>query len=169
MHVIVDAIVWILPAYFANGAPVLTVHVIRRAGYRPHPLDFGATFTDGRRVLGDNKSIEGFLGGVAAGTAGGALLQLFGLHDLLSAFVMSIGALTGDLVGAFVKRRLGLRPGDPAPLLDQLDFVAGSVLAYWLYKPPPLEYVVVVVVLTPLIHLVTNAVAYVLGIKDRPW
>ncbi|QOJ78224.1 CDP-2,3-bis-(O-geranylgeranyl)-sn-glycerol synthase [Infirmifilum lucidum] len=169
MDTIVDAIVWILPAYLANGTPVLTVYLVRRTGHRPHPIDRGAFFIDGKRLLGDNKSVEGFIGGVVAGATGGALLQMFGLHEIFSALLLSVGALLGDITGAFIKRRLGLKPGDPAPLLDQLDFVIGATLVYYLYRPAPLEYVVVALAITPLVHLATNAVAYTLKLKDKPW
>ncbi len=169
MDTIIHALLWILPAYFANGAPVLAVYLLRRTGRRLHPVDRGAFFIDGKRLLGDNKTIEGFIGGIIAGAACGALLQMFGLHDIFSALLLSVGALLGDILGAFIKRRLGLKPGDPAPLLDQLDFVVGATLAYYLYRPVPIEYVAVVLAITPFVHFATNIVAYALKLKGKPW
>ncbi|MEZ0344971.1 MAG: CDP-2,3-bis-(O-geranylgeranyl)-sn-glycerol synthase [Infirmifilum sp.] len=163
------AILWILPAYVANGAPVVIVFLVRKMGKKTHPIDLRRIFIDGKRILGDNKSIEGFLGGVIIGSTLGALLQLLGLHNAFSALILSIGALTGDLTGAFIKRRLNLKPGDPAPLLDQLDFVFGAFAFQQLYNPVPLDYLVIVVVLTPLIHLSANLAAYTFGLKSKPW
>lgn len=164
-----NAVLWILPAYIANGAPVITVYLLRRLGKNTHPLDLNKKFLDGKRILGDNKTFEGFMGGLVFGSFAGFIFQLLNFHNIVSAFLLSLGALLGDLMGAFVKRRLNMKPGDPAPLLDQLDFIIGAILLQQLYEPVPLEYILIVVVLTPLIHYATNVVAYKLGLKSRPW
>ncbi|AKG39165.1 hypothetical protein MA03_07865 [Infirmifilum uzonense] len=166
---VIGAILWILPAYVANAAPVPTVYFLRKLGGKTHPLDLGLNFIDGKRVLGDNKTLEGFIGGLSAGSLVGAGLQLWGLHSFPLALILSFGALAGDLAGAFVKRRLGLKPGDPAPLLDQLDFVLGATILYQLFAPVRLEYFLIVVIMTPLLHLATNTLAYLLGLKSNPW
>jgi CDP-2,3-bis-(O-geranylgeranyl)-sn-glycerol synthase len=76
----------------------------------------------------------------------------------------------GDLVHSFVKRRIGLAEGSPFPLADQLDFVVGAFLFSLLVSaPPPLLTVVIMILITPPIHLLTNYVAYLLGAKKTPW
>src|SRR3972149_4153462 len=42
--------------------------------------------------------------------------------------ILALGALLGDLAGAFVKRRMGKPRGAKAPGLDQYDFVAVGLL-----------------------------------------
>ncbi|MEM4587082.1 MAG: CDP-2,3-bis-(O-geranylgeranyl)-sn-glycerol synthase [Candidatus Jordarchaeales archaeon] len=91
------------------------------------------------------------------------------MPSILKGFLLSLGALTGDLVGSFIKRRLNLDRGTPAPGLDQLDFIAGAILlSSWFYLPP-VEVLLVVVIVTPVIHLLANAGAYVLRLKKEPW
>lgn len=91
------------------------------------------------------------------------------IPSVLKGFLLSLGALTGDLVGSFIKRRLNLDRGSPAPGLDQLDFIVGAVmLSSWLYLPP-MEVLVVLILVTPAIHLLANAGAYFLRLKKEPW
>lgn len=155
-----------IPCYVTNAAPLIMAKVIKRR----HPLDLGRNFIDGRRVLGDSKSVEGFLLGVAAGTAAGFALSLLELISLSEAFVLSLGAMVGDSVGSFIKRRLNIKSGDPAPLLDQLTFLVVALAAYQLvYNNLDPVTVLILVLITPPLHIVTNYAAYKLEIKDRPW
>jgi CDP-2,3-bis-(O-geranylgeranyl)-sn-glycerol synthase len=159
-----DDIVWMaatiymyLPAYLANAAPVI-------AG-RGRPLDGGRTWRDGRPILGSHKTVRGTASGVIVGVVVGAV-QLDPLRGLL----LSVGAVGGDLVVAFFKRRLGLRPGAPFPVADQLGFIAVAIaLAAVLPPAPTWERVVAIVVATVPIHLITNLFAWLLGLKAHPW
>jgi CDP-2,3-bis-(O-geranylgeranyl)-sn-glycerol synthase len=167
-----------LPAYVPNNVAVL-------AGGGP-PVDGGRTWR-GSRILGDGKTWRGTLAGVAAGfvlalaldavtadasAAVGVALPGF---PLVAALALPAGALLGDMVGSFAKRRSGLPRGAAVPLVDQLDFVAGSLALAALAAPRwfgatfGAAELAVVVVVTPLLHLLTNGVAYVLGLKDEPW
>jgi CDP-2,3-bis-(O-geranylgeranyl)-sn-glycerol synthase len=82
---------------------------------------------------------------------------------------MSIGALTGDLVGSFIKRRIKLPRGRPAPLLDQLDFLAGALIITLPFHPLIPFHLFILLVLTPLIHFVANIFGYILRFKKEPW
>jgi CDP-2,3-bis-(O-geranylgeranyl)-sn-glycerol synthase len=168
-------IVW--PPYVANATPVLARRVFRG---RLHPVDLNRVFIDGRRVLGDGKTYEGLVMGVVLGTLVGYLVDyvvylvtgsVFKYPSILDSLVMSIAALLGDMLGAFIKRRLGLRRGEPAPLLDQLDFLLASLLALYIINPSLLTVPIIVtaVLITPPIHLATNTGAYLLGLKNEPW
>jgi CDP-2,3-bis-(O-geranylgeranyl)-sn-glycerol synthase len=87
----------------------------------------------------------------------------------VAGFLMGVGAVLGDLLGAFLKRRLGIKPGDPLPIIDQLDFVFGALLFGSLVFPLSLASVLLVVLVTPPIHLGTNYGAYLLGLKKTYW
>ena len=82
-----------------------------------------------------------------------------------------MGALFGDLAGAFVKRRLGLAPGDLLPVIDQVDFIIGAILFSFFFSSKNLfpELILAVLIVTPPIHLLTNFAAYKLGLKNNPW
>ncbi|MFC4988544.1 MULTISPECIES: CDP-2,3-bis-(O-geranylgeranyl)-sn-glycerol synthase [Saliphagus] len=171
--------VWaMLPAYVPNNAAVLA------GGGRP--IDGGRTW-GGRRILGDGKSWRG----TAVGTAAGALLAVAlnavagdvgaalgaDLPTFPPAVILALpfGAMLGDVLASFLKRRTGRERGAAFPGLDQLDFVVVSLLLAFLAAPDwfvetfTLPVLAVILVITPLLHVSTNAVAYRLGLKDEPW
>jgi CDP-2,3-bis-(O-geranylgeranyl)-sn-glycerol synthase len=158
---IIEALKFIFPAYCANGAPVL-------AGGGP-PLDFGKNFLDGKRIFGKNKTFRGFFFGWAIGMLVGLVENVLFGYPILFSVLSPLGALMGDLAGAFLKRRLNIAPGGLLPIIDQVDFVVGALLfslplatVYW-------ELAVSVVLITPPIHLFTNFLAYKLKLKNNPW
>ncbi|MGC8631524.1 MAG: CDP-2,3-bis-(O-geranylgeranyl)-sn-glycerol synthase [Thermoprotei archaeon] len=153
-----------VPLYIANSTPVLIKG--------KSAIDFKRNAWDHRRIFGDGKTWEGLVGGVCAGTLAGLVESLLfpPLMNFKLGFVLALGALLGDLVAAFFKRRLGLKRGDPAPILDQLDFVIGGLGIAWLLGYTfSLYAILIVMVATPFFHLLTNAIAYLLGLKSVPW
>ena len=158
------ALWFILPAYVANATPV-----VLNGG---KPIDGGKKFTDGRPIFGTGKTWGGFVAGIATGTLAG-LVQGFiakGLsHYLLLGFLLALGALFGDLLGSFIKRRLGIKRGDAAPGLDQLGFVIVALILASLVTQPSWEVILTILIITPPIHLATNFVGYKLGFKSRPY
>jgi len=158
----VEALTFIFPAYCANAIPVIT-----GGGY---PLDFGKNFFDGKPIFGKNKTFRGFFSGLVVGTSVGFVETMFLSYPVFFGLLLSLGALFGDLAGAFVKRRLGLAPGDLLPVVDQVDFIVGAmffsiplrILSSW-------ELVIAVLIITPPIHLLTNFAAYKLSLKNNPW
>ena len=115
INIMYDALYLIFPAYCANAAPV-----IFGGG---SPIDAGKIFLDGRPILGSRKTIRGFFAGLAIWTFVG-----FIQNNVLLGFMLSLGALIGDLTESFIKRRIGFPPGASLPVADQLDFVAGALL-----------------------------------------
>ena len=171
--------IWVmLPAYIPNNVAVLA------GGGRP--IDGGRTW-NGRRVLGDGKTWRGAIAGIAAGIVLALALNAiqapvrgtFGLDvptfsvGILVAF--PVGAILGDMAASFVKRRTGRQRGQPWPGMDQLDFLLMSLLAglvldrTWMFDTFTPALLAVVVLLTPVLHLTTNWIAYVFGLKDEPW
>ena len=172
--VVVTALWAMLPAYVPNNVAVLT------GGGRP--IDGGRTWGD-RRVLGDGKTWRGTAAGTLAGVALALGLNAVGTvlgvtpptFSLLAALGLALGAMYGDIGASFLKRRTGRERGAPFPGLDQLDFVIGALALAtlldfgWVTDTFTLPVLVVVLVATPLLHVLTNAIAYVLRFKDKPW
>jgi CDP-2,3-bis-(O-geranylgeranyl)-sn-glycerol synthase len=162
-QLIIEALKFIFPAYCANAIPVIT-------GGGP-PIDFGKKFFDGKPILGKNKTFRGFFSGLIVGTAVGLLESMLFNYPLSFGLLLSLGALFGDLAGAFLKRRLGMTPGDLLPVIDQVDFILGAIL----FSLPlqilqgNLSLAITVLIITPPIHLLTNFAAYKLGLKSNPW
>jgi len=169
-----------LPAYVPNNAAVVL------GGGRP--VDGGRTL-GGRRLLGDGKTWRGTVAGVLAGAALAVGLDAVapavraasgtGVPGFPPAVALALpaGAMLGDVAASFLKRRTGRRRGTPVPGLDQLDFVVGALLVAaaaapaWLRATFLVDPVVlaVVVLLTPVLHVATNAGAYWLGLKEEPY
>jgi CDP-2,3-bis-(O-geranylgeranyl)-sn-glycerol synthase len=156
MNLVFEAIWWILPAYIANAVPVLV------GGGAP--LDFGKNFSDGRRILGPGKTIRGAVIGFVLGSLVGLAEGRLEIGVLLAA-----GAIFGDAVASFVKRRIGIERGQPLFVIDQLDFVLGALVFGAVVEVPRLALLIAILVITPLIHLLTNWGAYKLKIKKGPW
>jgi CDP-2,3-bis-(O-geranylgeranyl)-sn-glycerol synthase len=161
---------YIFPAYVANATPVVAVKLLGKA----HPIDNRLYLPDGRRLLGDGKTIEGLIAGIAFGTLTGILINVF-IFQLFRTFyeilTIATGAMAGDILGAFIKRRLGLPQGHPAPMLDQLGFlIASLLLTHILFTLPQwldIFTIILLLVLTFAMHVGTNLFAYSVGLKDR--
>ena len=84
-------------------------------------------------------------------------------------FMISAGALIGDMAGSFIKRRFGLNRGSDVPLLDQWNFILGSVLFVFLLTDITIWMFVLMLLITPLVHRTANIVAHRIKIKREPW
>ena len=177
---ILGAVYFMLPAYVANLSGL--------AFGGGTPVDGGKEYKDGRRLIGNGVTWKGFINGTILGTIVGGILGIIGsfygdlnvltsgvivlpvygsiIGGLTLGFLMAFGALLGDLVGSFIKRRMGLQSGEPAPIMDQLDFVAGALILSLLVVKISWEFFIIIAVLTLILHLGSNMIAYLLGIKD---
>ncbi len=176
------ALYFMLPAYLAN------VSALAFGGGAP--VDFKRNFSDGRRLLGDGVTWRGTIIGIIIGT-GIAVLQgivfmyygdIFTLIPewttiegiipgnfmgwILLGLALSGGALLGDAVGSFIKRRIKIERGRPAPFLDQLDFAIVALLLASLVVTIPLEIIILILFFTVILHVAANTIAYLLGLKD---
>ena len=155
------AIYFMLPAYLAN------VTALAFGGGKP--LDFNHEMSDGRRLLGNGVTWRGTIIGTLIGTIIGILQGIITgniIGGLLLGFTLGAGALIGDACGSFLKRRLNIKRGKPAPILDQLDFVVGALVFASLIVILPAEMIVIILVLSVFLHLGANMIAYLLGIKN---
>lgn len=158
---VAQALLFIFPAYCANAAPV-----IFGGGF---PIDGGKTFIDGKPIFGSHKTLRGLFSGLIVGTLVSFVQGALFKYNMLLGFTLSMGALAGDLAESFFKRRLDLPPGSDLPIADQLDFILGALLLSLLVSPPPFSIVIIIVIITLPIHLLTNFLAYLLGVKKKLW
>lgn len=173
----ITTLYFILPAYFSNGAGLVFGGGL--------PVDFGKSDKNGVRWIGDGVTWRGLICGTLIGVITGIIqgflapyiLANFGQfiitpiitnisEGILIGFLLGFGALLGDALGSFLKRRLGIGRGKPAPILDQLDFlIVALILVSFVVK---LDWLVIIlaIILTLIIHLLANTGAYLLGLKD---
>ena len=180
---VLQAFWFFLPAYVANPAAVLF------GGGRP--IDGGRVLADGHRLFGDGKTWRGLGGGVLIGVLVGfvewglasvvepELAWGTGPQGLVPLLVLPVGALLGDLLGSYVKRRMGKPKGAKTPFLDWYDFYLGGFLLLVLadygfflshyVRGEAIYGLLFVTVITPVLHRVVNILGFKLGKKDVPW
>ncbi len=182
----VNSLWLILPAGFANMAPTVFGGGL--------PMDFGRSFSDGKRVLGEGKTWRGFAFGVVVGafmalvltwisrSAKTPYLPDFGspIYAIYLGGVLGAGALFGDALKSFFKRRLNIERGGKWPLADQLDFVAGSWLFAFIFANSwfmenfvgaggKAWIMLITAVMIPVLHRLMNVIGYAIGLKKVPW
>ncbi len=178
---IIYSIYLMLPAYLANGSALVF------GGYQP--LDFGKNAWDNRRLFGDGVTFSGTIGGGLFGMVIGGVLGLlasFGIGDyffeltasqitfvsgyipegLVIGLLLGFGALIGDTIGSFIKRRLNFERGKPVPLLDQLDFVVVSLIFISTVAHISWSVIIVILIISVFLHLGANMFAYAINLKD---
>jgi CDP-2,3-bis-(O-geranylgeranyl)-sn-glycerol synthase len=160
-NLIIYPIIYIFPAYAANGAPV-----IFGGGAS---LDFKRKFM-GKRIFGDHKTIKGTASALIIGIIAGILESLAFPFMLKISIMLTIGAVFGDLLGSFIKRRMDYKSGHSFPLMDQFGFMVFALLfAFWLGNLPTLYGIAFIIVLTGVMHPLTNIGANKLKLKAVPW
>jgi CDP-2,3-bis-(O-geranylgeranyl)-sn-glycerol synthase len=174
-----------LPAYFTNMTPSL----LANAGLFPSlakPVDSGKKIR-GILIFGDHKTWRGIILGPIAGISV-TLLQawLFGKFSFIReisffnyqktnviffAFLISAGTICGDLFFAFVKRRLGLRPGARFLPFDQINYVIGAAFFLILFSEIviSIEVWATILILTFILHVGSTQIGFILGLSKSKW
>lgn len=146
------------------------------------PIDRGVTWR-GKELLGKNKTWRGLLVGAVTGIlAAGVQAILFFNTDffrrntlvdyrevnfIVFGFLMGAGALSGDLVKSFIKRRLDKPSGKPWFPWDQLDWIAGAMILSSIVYVPPAGAAAVTAVLYVGVHLCSDRIVCRMGLKKR--
>lgn len=175
---LIEAIWIILPAYAVNG-------LVPLVGLKKnnHPIDFGKRFR-GKPILGSGKTWEGLAFGCFIGILIASIemlafpylpfdqspvpLTIIPMYPILG-FMLGLGTIIGDMVGSFIKRRIGLPRGAIAPLLDQEDFLLGALLFASFMVIIKIDWVLLLVIITPIIHLIANVIGFKIRVKKEPW
>lgn len=191
-----------LPAYNANMAPVFAMRWFPRWNRR---IDGGRVWKDGRPLLGAGKTWRGLAAACLAATLTAFAQSYVRFSDvefsdfghalaggpigpLWIGFCFGLGAIVGDAVKSFFKRRTGREGGAPWVPFDQLDFVVGGLLLAYLgslllqlLPHAPANWwgsefgggewpkLLLLLVLTPLLHLAVNVIGFKLRMKRVPW
>ncbi len=167
-----NAIFFAAPTMLANVTPMLFGGGL--------PMDFRKNFFDKRRILGNGKTIRGFI----AGCLGGLLMGVFTMWwfnnivevdfqiTLVNGFFQGLGAVTGDSVGSFIKRRRNIPSGGSLMIVDQTGFMFFGLLFGMLGLQGglfPWTYWIIMIPLAAVVHTAANAVGYTLGWKEVWW
>jgi len=166
-----------LPAYFANMAPVM----VKKVNLFAFPVDFNKKINN-NPILGKNKTFRGLIFGVIFAVIIAYFQFLLNNFEffknisfldyqnwLLLGFLMGFGALTGDVIKSFFKRRAGIAPGKKFIPFDQTDFVIGALLFITPIFDLTLKIFAVALILSFVLDILVNHIAFYLKIRNEKW
>lgn len=155
-----EIFLFFLPAFVANAVPVIVMNI---PGIRKWDTPVW------ERFLGKNKTWRGFIFGIGCAIAVGGIQFWIGGQDpffgLMWGGLLGIGALGGDSVESFVKRRMNIVPGQALPFWDGVDYIIGALLLGCFMYIPNLSEVFFLIIIGPILSFLSNVLAYVFKLK----
>jgi len=177
LNLILQCFYFILPAYFANMAPV----IVKKIDFLKIPIDFNKTMNN-KPIFGKKKTFRGLVFGVLFAIVIAYLQFLLYKKNifvgisivdysnwLLIGFLMGFGAIFGDLIESFVKRRLEYEPGKPFVPFDQTDFVIGALIFVYPIANLGLNKILIILLLSFVLHIAVNHFAFYTKIREEKW
>jgi len=164
-----------LPAFIANAVPVLLPHI-------PYLKHWHQPIAE--KHLGKNKTWRGLVMGTLAAVlvawlqyelgelgilSGLRILRLGFAESFITGFLLGFGALFGDAVKSFFKRRMGIAPGRAWPVIDGIDYMVGAIIFVSPFYVPSFMEIIILLVIGPLASLAANLFSYVVGWKNVWW
>jgi len=176
MEIIIIKTIWFfLPAAFANMAPV----IFNRLPLLDYPLDFNFTFKN-KPLLGKNKTWRGLFVGVLFSiiivyfqksfyeeTKFLCIIDYTQINVILFGFLSGFGALFGDALKSFFKRRLNIAPGAIWIPFDQIDWIIGCNIFISFYIFLDFKYVLTSIIILSILHPVINLIGFKLRLKGN--
>jgi CDP-2,3-bis-(O-geranylgeranyl)-sn-glycerol synthase len=147
----------------ANGVPVIARRLLGDRLSRP--LDGDARFFDGRPLFGASKTIRGLVLAIAATGLAAPLLGL----TVSTGLLVGVGAMAGDLLSSFTKRRLGFAPSSRATGLDQIPESLIPALLCWQELALTVADIVAVVAIFLVGEIVLSRLLFRMRIRERPY
>jgi CDP-2,3-bis-(O-geranylgeranyl)-sn-glycerol synthase len=162
-----------LPAGLSNTSPPIIAKIPGLRHWNT-PIDFGKSWR-GVRIFGDHKTWRGLvMGSFVAGLFGLAQYYFLAettyslLYFVAGTTFMGFGALAGDAVESFFKRRRNIGSGKSWFPLDQIDYIIGGLAFSYPFFRPTLIDMMQVAVLYFVLHLLVGWLSYKAKIKDTP-
>ncbi|MFH0868292.1 MAG: CDP-archaeol synthase [Candidatus Woesearchaeota archaeon] len=174
--------VWLmLPAIISNIVPGLFRNTLK---FLAKPADFNKSWK-GKRILGDHKTIRGFVVGVIFAIIIAfvqtrlyfsniffksiSLVDYGNINFIAVGFLLGFGALLGDSVKSFFKRRRNVDPGERWIPYDEIDWILGSLILFSVIYVPDAPHFLIMIILFPIFHIIINHIGFYLKIRDKKW
>jgi len=181
MELVLKAGYFALPAFFAGIVPVLLAK-LKWFEFLNKPVDFNGKIGN-EFIFGNHKTWRGLIFAPIAGIAVAYIqlllyanpslrsISILNYNDywLLFGALAGLGAIIGDLVKSFFKRRFKIGAGKPWPVFDQIDSAVGFLAFTYAIAWPDLAVIFIILILALVVSPVTNIAAYFLGIKKVWW
>lgn len=178
LQIILEAIWLMCPAYFANMAPVICRNILPKFAF---PLDFNKSL-GGKPILGKNKTFRGLVCGlvfaIIIARIQFLLKDLFVIKSisildynnwLIIGILLGSGALTGDAVKSFIKRRMNIAPGNSLAFFDQIDFVVGALAFIFIIRKLDWIFISAAIIVSYALNVIVNYISYSLKIRRDKW
>lgn len=176
---ILQCFYFFLPAYFANMAPTFAkkVGILKSLA---KPIDFGKKIGS-QPLFGSHKTWRGIISGLIMGILIAYLQRIFWqfsffqkisffdyqtINVFLLGFLLSFGALFGDLISSFFKRRKGVESGKSWIPFDQISFVIGAFCFVELFFKIEISAWVFILFFSFFLHIIGNRIGFWLKISD---
>lgn len=173
MDYLLNAFLFFLPAGIANASPVFATRIPLLKRFST-PLDFGRSWR-GQRIFGNNKTWRGLLFGTLMGGVTSLLVSYFLIPNSADAWytfligaALGAGALTGDAVESFLKRRRGIAAGSSWFPFDQIDYIIGGLVFVYPLTLIPVILMAGILILYFGLHLLVSYIGYLTGFKSSP-
>jgi CDP-2,3-bis-(O-geranylgeranyl)-sn-glycerol synthase len=168
---IILQIIWFfLPAYAANmAASIFKIKFLDR------PIS--------EKLFGSHKTYSGFVIGTILAILVSILQKIlfqfyffqkisildYSENFLLIGLLLGFGALFGDTIKSFFKRRIGIEPGKKWIPFDQIDYTCGAILLSFFLWQPSFGFILVSIIFNLLMHILFNYLGFWLGIRKSAW
>lgn len=151
----------LLPAMIANMVPVLL-----KIKYWSTPID--------EKTFGKNKTRRGFLGAIIFGTLSYFLLVEYNMiaspgnlnSIIFIGFLFSFGAIGGDLIESFFKRKIDIKAGESWTPWDQIDYVLGAIILTYPIFRYTFSQIIFMLILGGLVSALSHRFGYIIKINS---
>lgn len=179
---VISCLYFFLPAYFTNMTPPF----LAKKGFfkfLERRIDFGKKFL-GKDIFGSHKTWRGVIFGILAGLflvflqsqlfrfnffKKISLIDYSTINLVFFGILISGGTIFGDLLFAFIKRRLNLPPGAMFFPFDQINYIIGTFLFLNPFFKINLSVWLCLFILTPILHVLTTHIGFKLKLTKSKW
>lgn len=159
------------------------------------PMDKGKVLSDGKRLLGDNKTWKGFFGMITLTSFWFVVVSIFTRNfiwvqkiallpystyntpftELMYGAIWGLGYVLAELPNSFIKRRLNISPGKNAKgflgklfiFVDQSDSVVGCLLFMLFFYIPTIIDILLIFVIATILHYIINILLFLIKLKKQ--
>ncbi|MDD5165648.1 MAG: CDP-archaeol synthase [Candidatus Pacebacteria bacterium] len=126
------------------------------------PIDMGLTW-NGSPLIGPSRTYLGLLVAFIVGAL------WFYIGGDTYAFFKTTLAFIGVVGASFIKRRLKIKSGARAYIMDQVDYLFITALIFYVFSLEKWQILLTALLITAIAHPVVCYVAYKLHLKDSPF
>ena len=180
---ILTALYYTSPGMISNTAPIFVRDIFN---WMAKPIDFGYKI-GGKPIFGSHKTFRGYFFAIITAIIivyiqkliyhisffnkisyiDYTKLNVFGI--LILGFLFGFGAMLGDSIKSFIKRRINIRPGGRFFPWDQIDYVIGIILLTYFFQPMTWQMITVILIFGPALSLLTTRIGYHIGLRKEKW